>query len=250
MFRLHAVLRAQLAALVLLLCGPAAQAGEVMVAVAANFMAPLQKIAARFTEDTGHTLRPAFGATGAFYAQISHGAPFDVLLAADQETPARLEKEGLTVPGTRRTYAIGKLVLWSARPGYVDPQGAVLRQGDFRHLAIANPKTAPYGAAARSVLERLGLYSELQARLVQGENIGQTHQFVASGNAELGFVALAQVINAGGSIWRVPENLYAPIRQDAVLLTHGRDNPAARAWLDYLAGDTARAIIQSFGYDL
>lgn len=239
----------------LLLCLPfTASADEVRVAVAANFTAPMQKIAEAFARDTGHRAVLAFGATGKFYAQINNGAPFDVLLAADEQTPQRLEDEGQGVAGSRFTYAIGSLVLWSAREGYVDPQGRVLADGDFRHLALANPKTAPYGAAALQALEQLGLRERLQARFVQGENIAQTHQFVASGNAELGFIALSQVIEDGriarGSAWRVPADQHQPIRQDALLLQRGEHNPAARALLDYLKGASAVALIRAYGYEV
>lgn len=231
-----------------------ALAGDVQVAVAANFAAPMQRIVAAFERDSGHKVLVSTGATGKFYAQIRNGAPFDVFLAADASTPARLEAEGATVAGSRFTYAVGKLVLWSARADYVDGEGAVLRQGGFAHLAIANPKTAPYGAAAMQVLERLGLAEALAAKLVTGESIAQAHQFVASGNAELGFVALSQVMVDGklgsGSAWPVPAELYAPIRQDAVILSRGADNAAARALIDYLRGEAARAIIRAFGYDL
>lgn len=239
----------------LLLCLPfTASADEVRVAVAANFTAPMQKIAEAFARDTGHRAVLAFGATGKFYAQINNGAPFDVLLAADEQTPQRLEDEGQGVTGSRFTYAVGSLVLWSAREGYVDPQGRVLADGDFRHLALANPKTAPYGAAALQTLEKLSLRERLQPRFVQGENIAQTHQFVASGNAELGFIALSQVIEDGriarGSAWRVPADQHQPIRQDALLLQRGEHNPAARALLDYLKGASAVALIRAYGYEV
>lgn len=239
----------------LLLClSFTASADEVQVAVAANFTAPMQKIAEAFARDTGHRAMLAFGATGKFYAQINNGAPFDVLLAADEQTPQRLEDDGQGVAGSRFTYAIGSLVLWSAREGYVDPQGRVLADGDFRHLALANPKTAPYGAAALQTLEKLGLRERLQPRFVQGENIAQTHQFVASGNAELGFIALSQVIEDGriarGSAWRVPADQHQPIRQDALLLQRGEHNPAARALLDYLKGASAVALIRAYGYEV
>ncbi len=239
----------------LLLCLPfTASADEVRVAVAANFTAPMQKIAEAFAHDTGHRAVLAFGATGKFYAQINNGAPFDVLLAADEQTPQRLEDEGQGVTGSRFTYAVGSLVLWSAREGYVDPQGRVLADGEFRHLALANPKTAPYGAAALQTLEKLGLRERLQPRFVQGENIAQTHQFVASGNAELGFIALSQVIEDGriarGSAWRVPADQHQPIRQDALLLQRGEHNPAARALLDYLRSASAVALIRAYGYEV
>lgn len=227
-------------------------AAEVSVAVAANFTIPMQKLAAAFENETGHKAVLSFGSTGKFYAQIKNGAPFQVLLAADDETPARLEREGLAVAGTRFTYAIGKLVLWSKQPGFVDNKGEVLRNGIFKHIAVADPKLAPYGAAAMETLGKLGLLQNLQARIVQGENIGQTYQFVATGNAELGFVALSQVMSDGriteGSAWVVPENLHAPIRQDAIVLATGKGNPAAAALAAYLRGDKARAIIRSFGY--
>lgn len=231
-----------------------ANAGEVQVAVAANFTAPMQRIAAEFEKDSGHKATLMSGATGKFYAQISHGAPFEVFLSADDETPARLEKDGLAVAGSRFTYATGRLVLWSPREGYVDDKGEVLKKGDFKHLAIANPRTAPYGAAGLQVLDKLGLQPALTPRFVQGENIAQTHSFVVSGNAELGFVALAQVYKDGrlgaGSAWIVPASLHAPIRQDAVLLMKGASNPAAAALLKYLKSDKARAIIRSFGYEI
>jgi molybdate transport system substrate-binding protein len=240
--------------LVALLTPVCASAEEVQVAVAANFTAPMQQIAVGFEKDTGHKVSPAFGATGKFYAQITNGAPFEVLLAADDETPVRLEKEGHAVAGTHFTYAIGKLILWSANPDRVDARGEVLKTGNFRHLALANPKTAPYGTAAIEAMTRLGVLPALQARFVQGENISQVHQFIVTGNAELGFVALSQVIKDGriasGSAWSVPANLHQPIRQDAVLLGKGSDKPAATALLAYLKGDKARAIIQSFGYEL
>lgn len=230
----------------------AAQADTVSVAVAANFTGPMQKIARAFEADTGHRAELSFGATGKFYAQIIHGAPFQVLLAADDTTPARLEREGQAAAGSRFTYAMGTLVLWSAQPGYVDAQGAVLKTGDFKHLALANPKLAPYGLAATQVLDKLGLTAQLQPRFVQGENIAQTFQFVATGNAPLGFVALSQVMEDGkirkGSAWQVPASLHDPIRQDAVLLLPGKDNPAARALMNYLRSDKARAIIQAYGY--
>ena len=238
----------------LLLTSLAAHADEVQVAVAANFTAPMQQIAAQFEKDSGHKAVLAFGATGKFYAQIANGAPFEILLAADDETPARLEKEGLGVPGSRLTYAVGKLVLWSADAKRVDNAGAVLKSGDYKHLAIANPKAAPYGAAAIEALGKLGVLPEVQPRIVQGENISQAHQFVVSGNAELGFVALSQVYKDGklgsGSMWLVPADLYAPILQDAVLLAKGRDKPAAAALLAYLKGDQARAVIRAYGYEL
>ena len=230
------------------------KAGDVAVAVAANFNVPMQRIAAEFERDTGHRARLSVGATGKFYAQIRNGAPFEVFLAADAATPARLIAEGAAVPGSGFTYALGRLALWSVQPGRVDAQGAVLAQGRFRHLALANPKTAPYGAAAVEVLVGLGLLDALRPKFVQGENIAQAQQFVASGNAELGFVALSQVWHEGrlseGSVWVVPASLHAPLRQDAVLLLPGRVQPTALALLAYLRSDKARAVIASFGYEL
>ena len=228
------------------------QAAEVRVAVAANFSAPMQKIAQTFEQETGHKALLSVGSTGNFYAQIKHGAPFDVLLAADDETPKRLEKEGLAVTGTRFTYAVGRLVLWSKTPGWVDDQGQVLRSAKFQRLALANPKLAPYGAAAVEVMHHMNVLSALQPLWVQGENIAQTYQFVATGNAELGFVALSQVWSEGklqaGSAWIVPSALHAPIQQDAVLLSAGRNNPAALALLTYLRSARAKAVITSHGY--
>lgn len=237
-----------------LLASLPALADEVQVAVAANFTAPMQKIAADFEKDTGHKAVLAFGATGKFYSQIKNGAPFEVLLAADDETPAKMEQEGLAVSGSRFAYAIGKLVLWSAKEGIVDAQGAVLKKGQFAHLALANPKLAPYGAAAMEAMFKLGVAGALQPKFVQGENIGQTYQFVQSGNAELGFVALSQVYKDGkvssGSAWIVPASLYAPIRQDAVITAAGKGKPAAEALMKYLKGDKAKAVIKAYGYDL
>ena len=231
-----------------------ARAAEVKVAVAANFTAPMQKIAAAFAKDTGHEAKLTFGATGKFYAQIKNGAPFELLLSADDETPALLERESQAVAGTRFTYAIGRLVLWSRQPGFVDDAGTVLRNGTFKHLALANPKLAPYGAAAVEVLNGLGLAVTLSPKFVQGENIAQTYQFAATGNAELGFVALSQVWADGrlkeGSAWVVPVRLHTPMRQDAIVLKPGQDQPAATALMNYLRGEKARAIIRSFGYDL
>lgn len=231
-----------------------AQAAEVSVAVAANFTAPMQKIAQAFEQDTGHKAILSFGATGAFYAQIKNGAPFQVLLAADDETPAKIEREGMGVAGSRFTYATGKLVLWSKQPALVDDKGAILRSGKFERIAVANPKLAPYGVAAIETMTKMGVLPEVHPKIVQGDNIAQTYQFIATENAQLGFVALSQVISDGrisqGSAWIVPENLHAPIRQDAVLLTPGKDNPAAAALLSFLKGDTARAVIRSYGYEL
>jgi molybdate transport system substrate-binding protein len=235
-------------------CAFCARAGEVTVAVAANFTAPMRKIAAAFKADTGHDAKLSFGATGAFATQVRNGAPFEILLAADDETPARLEKEGFAAPASRFTYAVGTLVLWSAREGYVEARGDVLARGGFERIAIANPKLAPYGAAAVETMQHLGLYDKLKPRIVQGENISQTFQFVATGNAQLGFVALSQVTQDGriakGSGWVVPSNLHAPIKQDAVLLAKGKDNAAASELLKFLKGEKARGIIRAYGYEI
>lgn len=242
-----------LLALALLFTG-GVSADEVKVAVAANFTAPLQAIAPAFEKATGHKLVASFGATGQFYAQIKNGAPFEVLLAADDTTPARLENEGATVPGSRFTYAIGSLVLWSADAAYLDGTDAALQAGQFRHLAIANPKAAPYGLAAMQVLDKLGLSEAVKGKLVEGQNITQAHQFVSTGNAELGFVALSQVYQDGkvgsGSAWIVPDAMYEPIRQDAVILRQGASNPAAAALVEYLQRAEAARVIESFGYKL
>jgi molybdate transport system substrate-binding protein len=229
------------------------QADEISVAVAANFTVPTKQIAEAFEKETGHKVQAAFGATGKFYAQIKNGAPFDVLLAADDETPAKLTKENFAVTGSQFTYAMGKLVLWSAKPAIVDPSGEVLNNGGFNHLAIANPKLAPYGAAAVEAMKSMGVYDTLQAKFVTGESIAQTYQFVSTGNALLGFVALSQVLKDGkieGSSWVVPAKLYAPIRQDVVILEKGKGKPAAEALLKYLKSDKATAVIKSFGYEL
>ena len=230
-----------------------ARADVVQVAVAANFTAPARALAEVFARTTGHEARLSFGATGAFYTQIKNGAPFDVLLAADDERPARLEKEGDTVAGSRFTYATGQLVLWSAKPGLVDDEGAVLKHGLFGKIAIANPKNAPYGAAAVEAMEKLGLAATLQPKLVTGESIGQTFNFIATGNAELGFVALAQVLEGGklksGSMWVVPAQYHAPIIQDAVILKRAASNPAAKAWMELLKTPQSKALIRSYGYE-
>lgn len=229
-------------------------ADEVKVAVAANFTAPIQAIAPEFEKATGHKLVASFGATGQIYAQIKNGAPFDVFLSADDSTPAKLESESDIVPGSRFTYAIGSLVLWSADASYLDGSDAALKAGQFKHLSIANPKAAPYGLAATQVLDKLGLTEAVKSKLVEGQNITQTHQFVSTGNAELGFVALSQVYKDGqvtsGSAWIVPDAMYDPIKQDAVILKQGANNPAAAALVEYLKGPEAAKVIKSFGYKL
>jgi len=229
-------------------------AGEATVAVAANFAEPMKAIAAVLEKTSGHTIRVSIGPTGGLYTQIKNGAPFDVFLSADDERPAMLEKEGLTQPGTRFTYATGKLVLWSARAGRVDDQGAVLKAADLGRVALANPRTAPYGAAAMQTLDKLGLTASITPKLVQGESIGHAFNFVKTGNADVGFVALSQVLAGGrlkeGSMWVIPQALYEPIRQDAVLLKRGADNEAAKALLKLLQSPNIKALIRSYGYDL
>jgi molybdate transport system substrate-binding protein len=236
-----------------------AKAEEVTVAVAANFAAPMQKIAQAFEQDTGHKALLAFGATGKFYAQIKNGAPFAVLLSADDETPARLEKEGVAIAGTRFTYAIGRLALWSKNPLLVDDKGQVLLsnatdKNSFKKIAIADPKLAPYGAAAIEVLGRMDALAKLTPKLVQGDSIGQAFQFVMTENAELGFVALSQISIDGritqGSAWVVPQNFYTPLKQDAVLLPLGKNSAAALALMKYMRTDRAQAIIRAYGYTL
>jgi len=233
-----------------------ASAGEVRIAVAANFTSTLNEISFQFEQESSHTTLISSGSSGKFYAQIKHGAPFDVFLSADETRPQLLEDEGLAVPGSRFTYAVGRLTLWSPDPHMLKDDGGatVLANGRFEHLAIANPKTAPYGAAAKHVLEQLGSWNHLKDRIVQGENIGQTFQFVFSHNAQLGFVALAQVldpkIHGAGSRWDVPEHLHEPLAQQAVMLNIGQHNAAARAFFDFVKGPTARTIIERFGYGL
>ena len=232
--------------------GGVAGAAEVQVAVAANFAAPMQRIAASFAAATGHTAVVAVGSTGRFYAQIRNGAPFEVLLSADDETPLKLEREGLAVAGTRRTYATGRLVLWSAAPDRVDAEASVLRRPPGGPLAIADPRLAPYGAAAIEAMTKLGVLGAWQPHLVQGESIGQAYQFVATGNAALGFIALSQVMSDGriarGAGWIVPQELHAPLRQDAVLLNPGKDKPAALALLAHLRSEGVQALLRGYGY--
>jgi molybdate transport system substrate-binding protein len=234
--------------LALALPGPS-RADAIRVATASNFRNAMVALAQEFEQASGHRVVPIYGSTGKLYAQIINGAPFDAFFAADTRRPERLVQDGLAVPGSRFTYARGRLVLWSPKAAYVDDQGRVLVQGNFQRLAIANPELAPYGAAARDVLESLGLWQLLSQRLVQGENIGQTFLFVRSGNAELGFVAWPQLVSGAqrveGSLWLVPENLYHPVEQQAVALT---DTDATRTFLSFVRSKEAAGIIQSFGY--
>lgn len=224
-------------------------ADQASLAVAANFTAPMQQLAEDFEKSSGHQLRLTFGSSGKFFAQIKNGAPFDVLLSADSAKPQALCDQGLAVKDTPFTYAFGSLALWSTQKS--SDLKRRLEQGDYNKLAIANPRLAPYGAAAIEVLEHMQIIEAAKPKLVQGENISQTYQFVASANADLGFVALSQIIKDGKTptnAWPVPAALHSPIEQNAVLLMRGKDNLAARALLNYLRSDAARAIIASFGY--
>lgn len=233
-----------------------ALAGEASVAAAANFLNPLKEIAGEFEKETGNRISIISGSTGKLYAQIVNGAPFDAFLAADDKHVKLLEDRGLTVPGTRSVYAAGRLALWSRDPGRVQGDGAeVLRRGGFQHLAMANPKTAPYGRAAMQAMQALGVWEKVQSLIVHGENIGQAFQFASSGNAELGFVALSDALAAAGkgdagSRWDVPDRLHDPLVQEMALLKRAQDNPSARAFMEYLRGEKARAIVQRFGYGL
>lgn len=244
--------RRTIAAMLVLGVATTVQADEVHVAVATNFLATLKIIAQRFETATGARVHISTASTGKLFAQIQQGAPFDVFLAADAEHARLLEQQGLAVQGSRYTYAVGRLALWSAQPGMVDEQGKIVSSGSFRHLAIANPKISPYGRAARQTLERLGVWKTVQARLVQGEDIGQTLQFVATGNAELGFVALAQVLNLpaalNGSYWLVPQDLHQPLEQQAVLLRRAATQRTAQAFMAALQSTASRALIKQSGY--
>ncbi len=247
-------LHAMAAAALILALPTRLAAAEVSVAVAANFTAPMKLIAQGFARDTGHQASLAFGATGQLYAQIRNGAPFAILLSADEATPIKLDQEGLAVAGSRFTYATGRLVLWSRTPGFVDDRGEVLNGGAFNRLAIAHPKLAPYGQAALQTLDRMSLRERIAPRIVEGSNIAQAYQFAATGNAQLAFVALSQVYENGrvkaGSAWVVPASMHAPIRQDAVLLPPGRGNAAAAALLKYLQSEAAKTIIRAYGYEV
>jgi molybdate transport system substrate-binding protein len=233
-----------------LLASVNAFAGSTNVAVAANFTDAAKEIAAAFKTKTGHDAVLSFGSSGQFYTQIKESAPFQILLSADDERPKKLVEEGLAVPESRFTFAIGKLVLWSKDPNLVKGE-ETLKANAFNKLSIANPTAAPYGAAAVETLKALKLYEAVQPKIVMGNSISQAFQFVDTGNAEIGFVALSQLAgNAGGSRWMVPQNLYSEIRQDAVLLKSGADNEAAKAFLTFLKGPEARAVIEKYGYAL
>lgn len=227
-----------------------AHADEVAAAVAANFTAPMKEIAAMFEKDSGNRVKLSFGSTGKLYAQIANGAPFDVFLSANDSTPAKMGEEGKGVAGSRFTYAVGKLVLWSAKPGGVDDKGEVLKKGDFAHVAMANPKLAPYGLAAEQAMKKLGVWDKLKDKVVMGDSITQAYQFAATGNAELGFIAKSQLMKEGtplGSAWDVPQNLYEPIYQDAILV---KPSKAAEALLAFLKSPKAQEVIKRYGYGL
>ncbi|GGZ26724.1 molybdate ABC transporter substrate-binding protein [Asticcacaulis endophyticus] len=226
-------------------------AGEVKVAVAANFTEPAKDIAAAFKARTGHEASLSFGPSGQFYTQIMNGAPYEVFMSADAERPIKAELEGLGVNGTRFVYAYGALVLWSADPKLIDPKGAVLKRAKFSKIAIADPGTAPYGVAAVETLKKLGIYEAVAPKIVKGTSIAQTYNFVSTGSAELGFVASSQVYRTkAGSRWIVPKSYYTPIDQQVILLKTGDKNPAARAWLTFLKSQEAIRIIRSYGYEV
>jgi len=239
---------------VLISSGLFVKAETVTVAVASNFSATMRAIASEFEHDTGHKLQLAFSSSGKLYAQIIHGAPFQVFLSADTIKTKQLEKDGLIVPGSRFIYAIGSLVLWSANHQYIKNGSEILKKGTFKHLALANPKLAPYGLAAKQTMDNLNLLMQLEGKLVQGENIAQAYQFVASANADIGFVAASQVMKEGkivkGSGWIVPAALYQAINQEAVLLKAGKQNLAAIALVNYLQSEKSKAIIKAYGYHL
>ena len=229
-------------------------AAEVMVAVASNFTSPMKRIAESFGRETGHQVRLSFGSTGSFYAQIRNGAPYHILFSADDETPQKLVSDGLAIDKSQFTYAMGRLVLWSPNKGYFDNNGDILKTQSIKKIAVANPQLAPYGLAAVQVLNKLGLYSNLESKLITGENITQTYQFIASGAVDLGFIALSQIYQEGvlanGSAWIVPSSYHAPIQQDAVLLKNGQDNEAAKALLLYMRTQKIKSLIKSYGYDI
>ena len=241
-------LLALVAALAAIWTSPAA-AGETSVAVAANFTEPGKEIAAAFTAATGHKANLSFGSSGQFFTQITHGAPYEVFLSADAERPQKAEQQGLGVAGTRFTYAVGRLVLYSKTPKRAS--AGALKSGKFEKLAIADPATAPYGEAAIETMKRMGLYEQLKPKIVTGSSITQAYQFVGTGAAELGFVALSQVMDEqGGSRWVVPASQHAPIEQQAILLKTGRDSAAAKAFLAFLKGPKAKAVIKRYGYEV
>lgn len=241
----------RLIALVAAALAAPAFAADVQVAVAANFTEPAKEIAAAYEKASGNHVVLAFGSSGAFYTQMQHGAPFEVFLSADAERPEKAEAEGLSVKGARFTYAIGRLVLYSTDPTLIDSRGIVLKRGIFNKLSIADPTAAPYGLAAVETLKKMGLADALAPKIVKGSSITQAYQFVATGAAEMGFVALSQVINVkGGSRWVVPKSYHTPIDQQAVLLKTGAGNPAAAGFLKFLRSGAATAIIKRYGYEV
>jgi molybdate transport system substrate-binding protein len=243
---------------VLVLCGlmsSPVQAGEVSVAVASNFAAPMERLAPLFQKESGHTVKVSTGASGKLYAQIRGGATFDVFLSADEEMPKQLMQDGFAVGGSRFIYATGKLVLWSAQPDLVDEKASVLNKGNFKMLAIANPRFSPYGVAAKETLTKLTMWNSIQEKLTKGENVTQTYQLVATEKADLAFIALSQVMRdgkmvEGGSWWLVPPEMHQPIRQSAVLLSHAKDQVAAKAFLAFLKSEKARTVMRGFGYEV
>jgi molybdate transport system substrate-binding protein len=242
--------RSFLAAFAALFVAAPAFAADIQVAVAANFTEPAKEIAAAFKKATGKEAGLVFGSSGAFYTQITQGAPFDVFLSADPDRPMKAESDGVGVPGTRFTYAVGRLVLYSTQPGLIDDGGKVLARGNFNKLSIADPTAAPYGVAAVQTMTKMGVYSKVASKIVKGSSIAQAYQFVSTGAAELGFVALSQVINEpGGSRWVVPMSMHKPINQQAILLFNGAKKPEASAFLKFLKGPEALAIIKRYGYE-
>lgn len=253
---MHIPLRMQVAAMAML-CGvicSSAQAAEVSVAAASNFTAPLEHIAVLFQKESGHTLKVSSAASGKLYAQIKGDARFDVFLSADEELPKQLLQEGRAVGGSRFVYATGRLVLWSAQTGLVDEKAAVLNKGNFNMLAIANPVNSPYGVAAKETLTKLTMWNSIQRKLDKGDDLAQTYQLVVSERDDLAFIALSQVMRDGkisqGSWWLVPSEMHKPIRQSAVLLSGAKDKEAAKAFLEFLKGEKARAVMRGFGYEL
>ncbi len=248
-------LRGRVAAVVLMfgLSSAPVAAGEVSVAVASNFAGPMERLAPLFQKESGHTVRVTPGASGKLYAQIRKGAAFDVFLSADEELPKRLMQEALAVAGSRFVYATGRLVLWSAQPGFVDDKGLVLNRGNFNLLAIPNPLHSPYGVAAKETLTKLTMWNAMQRKLDKGDDVIETYRFAASERTELAFIPLSQVMRDGkvgaGSWWLVPSEMHNPIRQSAVLLTTAKDPAAAKAFLGFLKSEKARAVMRGFGYE-
>lgn len=251
---MHISLRGHAAAILLLsLVSTPLCAAEISAAVAANFAAPMERIAALFHKESGHSVKVSLAASGKLYTQIKGGAPFDVFLSADEEIPKRLLQEGLAVSGSRFIYATGRLVLWSVQPGLVDDKGAVLNAGKFEKLAYANPVVSPYGVAAKETLTKLTMWNAMQKKLKKGEDVTQAYQLAATENADLAFIALSQVMRDGkmtaGSWWLVPPELHNPIRQSAVLLSGSKEQAAAKALLAFLKSDKAKVVMRGFGYE-